>query len=385
MPRPREDEDRTEFLDRCMGSSEMLDEFPGADQRFAVCVGYWEDRGSQKADGYKPTESMASAAKRALEWRREYDRGGTDVGVARARNIANRDNLSLETVNRMVSFFARHGSNRDEHYDGKEPDGGPTAWRIAWDLWGGDAGRTWANRIAGQEDEKSMGEIEHKAVALEVKEIDSDGRIAGYGSIFGNVDQGGDCVMEGAFSKSCERMRVTGKKLKMLWHHDPAQPIGVWDTVREDSRGLFLQGRVLSSVSRGKEAIALLKSGAIDGLSMGYRTVKSDYRQTDRGTVREIMEAELWETSLVTFPMNTEAVVTDVKQLSSPRQVEQLLRKSGVPGTFAKLLALHGYEGAMERLRRDQRDAGDVEQKAEALSSLVAKLQGLKEVFNAQG
>ena len=104
-----------------------------------------------KEDGHKPTEAMANAANRALEWRREYGRGGTEIGVARARNIANRDNLSMETVNRMVSFFARHGTNRSDQYDAKEPDGGPTAWRIAWDLWGGDAGRTWANNIADRE------------------------------------------------------------------------------------------------------------------------------------------------------------------------------------------------------------------------------------------
>ena len=106
-----------------------------------------------KAETYKPTAEMARNAERALEQRREYNRGGTDVGVARARNIANRDGLSLDTVNRMVSFFARHGVNRSEHFDAKEPDGGPTAWRIAWDLWGGDAGRTWANRTAEQADD----------------------------------------------------------------------------------------------------------------------------------------------------------------------------------------------------------------------------------------
>lgn len=382
MPTPRQNEDRAEFLDRCMGSDEMRGEFSEADQRFAVCVGYWDDRGESKAEGYKPTEAMATAAKRALEWRREYDRGGTDVGVARARNIANRDNLSLETVNRMVSFFARHGNNRSEHYSAKEPDGGPTAWRIAWDLWGGDAGKTWANKISDQEDEKQMGEIEHKSVALEVKEIDSDGRIAGYGSIFGNVDDGGDIVMPGALSKSCERMRMGKMKLKMLWQHDPSQPIGVWETAREDEKGLFVQGRILSSVAKGAEAIALVKAGALDGLSMGYRTVKSDYRETARGTVREIMEAELWETSLVTFPMNPEATVTDVKQLSSPREVEQLLRKSGVPGNFAKLVALHGFEGAMDRLNGDLRDAGEEKARVQR-EALLTKLQGLKEVFNA--
>lgn len=224
--------------------------------------------------------------------------------------------------------------------------------------------------------------VEHKAVALELKEMDADGNIAGYGSIFGNVDQGGDVVLPGAFTKSCDDYRMSGRKLKMLWQHDPSQPIGVWHTMKEDSKGLFLEGKVLEAVERGKEAVALLKAGAIDGLSIGYRTTKSDYRQHECGEIREIMEAELWETSLVTFPMNTEATVTDVKQLGSPREVEQLLRKAGVPGSFAKLLALHGYEGAMERLNGDPREAGDEKARAQR-QALLMKLQGLKEIINA--
>jgi len=104
---------------------------------------------------------MVTAAKRALEWRREYGRGGTDVGVARARNIANRDNLSDETVKRMYSFFSRHENNKAKHYSAKEPDGGPTAWRIAWDLWGGNAGYSFSKRIAERlEKERSMQDMD---------------------------------------------------------------------------------------------------------------------------------------------------------------------------------------------------------------------------------
>lgn len=106
---------------------------------------------------YKPNKGMVTAAKRALEWRREYGRGGTSVGVARARNIANGDELSESTVKRMHSFFSRHANNKAKHYSAKEPDGGPTAWRIAWDLWGGNAGQSWSAGIAGRlDDERSF-------------------------------------------------------------------------------------------------------------------------------------------------------------------------------------------------------------------------------------
>lgn len=101
-----------------------------------------------KADEYKPTAEMAQEAERGLEWRREFGRGGTEVGVARARDISNRANLSAETVNRMVSYFARH--EVDKQGEGWNPGekGYPSAGRIAWALWGGDPGRAWAKKIA---------------------------------------------------------------------------------------------------------------------------------------------------------------------------------------------------------------------------------------------
>jgi len=337
----------------------------------------------EKAEGHKPTAEMARVAKRALEWRDEYGRGGTDVGVARARDISNRENLSTDTVNRMVSFFARHGANREDHYNEKESDGGPSAWRIAWDLWGGDPGRTWANNTA-DEDEKGSGmSIEHKSVPFEVKEVDPDGRITGYGAVFGNVDQGNDVIMPDAFNGCITRALEKGYKPKMLWQHDPSQPIGVWDMMKADERGLLMQGRVIADVAKGREAIALLKAKAVDGLSIGYKTTDCEYEENDLGMIRKIKAADVWETSIVTFPMNPEATVTDVKQLQSPREVERLLRKQGVPGNFAKLLSLHGFEGAMERLRKDSSDGDEAKAQTEAIDGLIQKLRGLKETFNA--
>ena len=86
----------------------------------------------------------------------------------------------------------------------------------------------------------------------------------------------------------------------MLWQHDPAQPIGVWDEVREDERGLWVKGRLLESTQKGREAAALIAAGAIDGLSIGYRTTRA--AKNEQGQ-RVLSELELWEVSLVTFPM----------------------------------------------------------------------------------
>ena len=94
------------------------------------------------ADGQKPTQAMRDAAKRGLELRKEWGRGGTQVGVARARDIANNATLSPSTIKRMHSFFSRHANNYDKHYDAKKSDGGPSSFKIAWLLWGGNPGKS---------------------------------------------------------------------------------------------------------------------------------------------------------------------------------------------------------------------------------------------------
>jgi hypothetical protein len=134
-----------------------------------------------------------------------------------------------------------------------------------------------------------------------------DGRtVEGYASVFGVRDQGGDVVSPGAYAASLKALAGAGRRVKMLWQHDPQAPIGVWDEVREDARGLWVKGRILTEVARGAEAAALLAAGAIDGLSIGYRTVKAEKSAAGE---RKLVELELWEVSLVTFPMLPEARV----------------------------------------------------------------------------
>lgn len=150
-------------------------------------------------------------------------------------------------------------------------------------------------------------ELERKSLQAELGLRESSaGVIEGYASLFGVKDQSGDVVMPGAYRTSLERLSRQGAKVKMLWQHDPLQPIGIWDEVREDAQGLWVKGRILDQVERGREAAALLAAGAIDGLSIGYRTVKS--ARNDKGQ-RLLTELELWEVSLVTFPMLREARV----------------------------------------------------------------------------
>ncbi|PWR03054.1 HK97 family phage prohead protease [Meridianimarinicoccus roseus] len=146
-------------------------------------------------------------------------------------------------------------------------------------------------------------------------------RIEGYASLFGAVDQGGDVVQPGAYAGSLERLAAGGRAVKLLWQHDPTQPIGIWDEVHEDARGLHVKGRLLTEVARGREAAALIEAGAIDGLSIGYRTVRS--HKTDSGR-RVLAEIDLWEVSLVTFPMLPDARI-GAKADAAPDAPDQTL------------------------------------------------------------
>lgn len=151
--------------------------------------------------------------------------------------------------------------------------------------------------------------METKDFALEVKELTDEGVIEGYASIFGNVDQGGDKVMPGAFVDGLKRARETGRVVKMLWQHNPSEPIGVWEDLVEDGKGLRGRGRLVMEVARAREAHALMKAKALGGLSIGYSTLKS----TPDGNVRLLEKLDLFEVSPVTFPMNDRAKLTAVK------------------------------------------------------------------------
>ena len=152
-----------------------------------------------------------------------------------------------------------------------------------------------------------QGAPERKFARPEAALVLAEGQvIEGYASYFGKPDKGGDIVMPGAYARSLAALERAGRRVKMLWQHDPAEPIGIWDEVREDDKGLYVKGRLLGDVARAREAAALIGAGAIDGLSIGYRTLKAE---KDGKGHRLLTELELWEVSLVTFPMLPEARV----------------------------------------------------------------------------
>lgn len=155
--------------------------------------------------------------------------------------------------------------------------------------------------------------------------------VSGYASLFGQPDQSGDVVSPGAFQRSLDRLAEAGRRVKFLWQHDPSRPIGVWNDVREDPAGLVVNGEVLADVAQGAEALALLRRGAIDGLSIGYRTIRATENRETGG--RNLIELDLWEVSLVTFPM----LPTARASLSPPRQAEDMVH------ALAEALSAEGH------------------------------------------
>lgn len=127
--------------------------------------------------------------------------------------------------------------------------------------------------------------------------------ISGYASLFWTRDLNDDVTAAGAFAGSLARGGAG--RVKMLSQHDAARPIGVWDEVAEDGRGLFVRGRIFDATPEGRMTAALVRAGAMDGLSIGFRTLKA--RPDDSGRLRVLTEVDLWEVSVVTFPMLPEA------------------------------------------------------------------------------
>ncbi|MDR1907790.1 MAG: HK97 family phage prohead protease [Holosporales bacterium] len=147
---------------------------------------------------------------------------------------------------------------------------------------------------------------------MQIKSLDQTGALEGYASVFGTVDLQNEVVQPGAFEASLATWKQNSCFPKMLWQHDPKSPIGVWDDMFEDQYGLYVRGRLLLDLQKGRDAYSLIKSGAVDGLSIGFMPKQSH----KDGDVRVLDEVDLFEVSLVTFMANPLAKVTSCKHWS---------------------------------------------------------------------
>ena len=185
---------------------------------------------------------------------------------------------------------------------------------------------------------------ERKFTNVALDDVEPDGSFSGYASLFGRVDLGRDVVERGACSRSLAERGAAG--VRMLFQHDPNQPIGAWTEIREDGRGLFVRGRLTPGVAKSREVLELMRGGALDGLSIGFRTVRA---RNEPSGVRRILEADLWEISVVTFPMLPGARVESIKgggarSLPTTREFERwLTRDAGLTRSDAQAVIARGF------------------------------------------
>ncbi|MFV3415307.1 HK97 family phage prohead protease [Pseudomonas sp. NY15436] len=196
---------------------------------------------------------------------------------------------------------------------------------------------------------KSASSLKIRDFDLHVKTVSDDGLFSGYGSVFGVVDSYLEIVAPGAFTESLAEIASKGRPVPVLWQHRSDQPVGVWTNLKEDDRGLFGDGKlILDGVPRAIEAHALMKAGAVSGLSIGYYVRESS--RDEKTGVRTLTKLDLVEISLVTFPANDDARVDTIKSklahgsLPSLPEFEQLLREAGFSKTQAAVIANRGLK-----------------------------------------
>jgi len=189
---------------------------------------------------------------------------------------------------------------------------------------------------------------------LSIKAVSDDGLFSGYGSVFGEVDTYNEVVAPGAFQESLTELKAKGRKVPILWQHRADQPLGTYESLKEDLKGLWVDGRLLvSAVSQAREAQALMKAGAVTGLSIGYYVRESSY--DEKTGIRTLTRLDLLEVSLVTFPANDAARVDAIKMklahggLPTLPEFESFLREAGFSKSKAAVIANRGLKHLLDR------------------------------------
>lgn len=273
---------------------------------------------SQKEETYNDyPEAATNNAKMALKYKEENGSScGTPVGWTRARQLANRERISRDTIARMASF-KRHQQNKDVPYD--EGCGG-----IMWDAWGGDAGIEWAIRKLDQIDNKKSMIYVYKNQSLEVKDVDAkQGIVSGYFSAFGMVDSDGDIMMPGAFKRSIQDWGPDAKgRIKHLLNHDPSKPLGKIMELKEDNYGLFYRSQV-GKHQLGQDFVKMVESGLISEHSIGFRTL----REQKNDSANEIHEVMLFEgSSLTAWGANEHTPMLGIKSIKNIDEIKEQIR-----------------------------------------------------------
>ena len=389
LVKPKDKEKRDDFLERCMGDETSVTDYPKRGQRFAVCNSLYNARNKKEEYSMTDVEKMAGAiktltdiiAKEKMPKEKDKDKimkeetskrdlfDNEDAARERAKELGCTGVHSMMDDGKRIFMpcgtHAAYDEARKKYHKPEErkPGTKPDDEMEQMDHYGEEHDKDKKkpkkkSHTHCNDDGECQCDSEIKQIVFE-SEVKSDakGVFTGYGSIFGNEDQGNDIVAKGAFTKSLNERPAS--KVKMLFQHKTDEPIGVFTDIYEDSKGLYVKGQLAMGTQKGRETYELLKMGALDGMSIGFKAdpQKQGYNENKRG-VRTLKEVDLMEISLVTFPMNEEAMVQSVKGNSkSIRDWEKILRDAGgLSRTEAKI----GAKALAESL--NQRDADENKQ-----------------------
>lgn len=217
--------------------------------------------------------------------------------------------------------------------------------------------------------------MKHLTRPLEIKAIDENGVFEGYGSVFNVVDSYREIVLPGSFTDSLNMHKKQDSAPALLWQHDSSTPIGVWENMEEDDHGLKMKGRLALSTQKGREAYELLKMKAVRGLSIGFSVPEGGEEYDEDQKIWNLSKINLWETSIVTFPANSAAQVTDVRAaldegtMPSVRDFERLLMQdAGFTRSQSRTIINEGFKSLIKQ---------DAERECVAdLQQLVKSLKG---------
>ena len=216
--------------------------------------------------------------------------------------------------------------------------------------------------------------ISHKDFAFEIKAVEENGTFSGYGSVYSVVDDGEDVVMPGCFAESLKEWAAKGRMPALLWQHSSRDPIGAYTAMKEDKTGLFVEGKLALKTQRGAEAYELMQMKAISGLSIGFMTREDSYDQ--KTGIRTIKKADLWECSVVTFPMNDAArigAVKTIEEIGDLNGAELYLREvGGVSRSEAKALVSRVLAIARREVGRSDENAD-----LKAITTLLEKRRAI--------
>ena len=402
LVKPKDKEKREDFMSRCMRDETSTSEYPNADQRLAVCSSQFKNKKEEYS--MSDIEKMGDAIKSltdVISSKAKYG-DGSNAKPKKPESEAFIDTSAMEEddmqkVSRAEDQFDNIDDAREKakeigcvgthkmDKDGKTiymPCGTHDAYEEAISKGYGSEEED-EDKYHKKPKKKPMKsvcvcngdgscqcdtELKHLTFETEIKS-DAQGVFTGYGSIFGNEDQGNDIMKKGAFTKSLTKRPAS--KVKMLYQHKTDEPIGIFTDMYEDNKGLYVKGQLAMGTQKGREAYELLKMGALDGMSIGFKADpdKQGYNENKRGT-RTLKEVDLMEISLVTFPMNERALIENVKANSkSIREREKIFRDAGgLSRTEAKM----GAKALSESL--SQRDAGDDNKQLATLINKVADI-----------